>query len=156
MVMAKWRSAAKVAPSALACLLAQGCVGVVFMGSTTRVIDQPRILTQGKPATWAVLDATVGATNSTAAWLRDHWGKPESIRSVIPETQDEQWTYKFGPMWYGVIPCAVVAVPLVVPLAREKVVFVVREGRVVSANVVTSHSSGAGASLFGPEGPMTW
>lgn len=152
--MCNWRPVVHLVWIAIACLLVQGCVGVAVGHSVTKTIKQPSI--GDKPGTLAVSSAAIGSTNITAVWLRDHWGKPATAQLLSPETHDERWTYKFHPILYGIVPCVVVPVPLLLPLGRERVVFLVREGRIVSANVVTEDFSGAGASLLGPEGPFTW
>jgi hypothetical protein len=152
--MCERRSTVKLAVMTAACLLSQGCVGIAIKSSTTKEFGQPRIAT--RPSIGAVSEAGVGDTKVTATWLREYWGEPATIRSVSPQTQTERWTYKFSPMWYGIMPCVVIPVPLYLPLAKERVVFMLKEGCVVSARVVTSHDSGTGASLLGPEGPFTW
>jgi hypothetical protein len=143
--MCKSRIAAKLILILTASLLAQGCVGV-FVGRTrTETFNTPHI--GSGAATYAVSDASGSGDKRTKAWLQDNWGKPTNIRPVAPEIQGELWTYKFGPVWYGVVPCVIVPIPLVLPLARQKVVFLVREGEVVSADVDKGDFSGMGASL---------
>ena len=151
--MNKSRSGVKLIPILTACLLAQGCVGVLVGRRSTETFKQPSIAE--KPATYAIGDATSWREAATSDWLRDHWGKPASIRPGPPETQGELWTYKFGPVWDGVVPCLIVPIPLVLPLGREKVVFLVREGEVVSADVLTFGFSGPRVSVF-DKGSNPW
>ena len=74
-----------------------------------------------------------------------------SVAPASPES--ELWSYEFGPVWYGVIPCVVIPIPLALPLGRERVVFHVRDGEVVSADVTKSDLvGGVCASLVGPDG----
>jgi hypothetical protein len=79
----------------------------------------------------------------TKGWLRKHWGEPSETGHISKKRQTETWTYKFGGrVWCGVIPCIVVPIPLELPLSQNKVVFLVREGRAVKAEVVRCKNSG--------------
>jgi hypothetical protein len=95
------------------------------------------------------------ATNPTSDWLRAHWGEPKSIALTKMEPREENWTYVFGLTWRGVIPCLIVPLPLAVPNGREKVVFVVRDSRIVSAEVTEQKSDYGGFAPFSPEGPWS-
>ncbi len=131
-----------VLPVVAAFLFSQGCVGGVTQLRRVRTFAPPDI--RDGPGTHSLV---AGVTNPAAAWLRDHWGQPASIRPLSEGSQEEAWTYKCGCAWYGVIPFVVVPVPLILPLESKKVVFLVREGQVISAEVVDSNTSGW---VFGP------
>ena len=146
--MNKLQATLRVVPLLAVCLLAQGCVGFVVARTKTETFKNPRI--------WRVPSLTAVSTNystnvATAAWLRDHWGRPASVRPASTQSPAERWTYKFRIACYGVIPCVIVPVPLVVPATRQKVVFDVQEGRVVGADVVKSHFSGVFWQPLGPD-----
>ena len=149
-VMYKTHPALKLAFLLAACLLVQGCVGFVVVRPKAETFKSPGVW--DKAAINSVGSPVRGTNSPTTAWLQDHWGKPASVRPVSTGTQGEFWTYKFGRAWYGVAPCLVVPVPLVLPLGREKVVFLVQGDRGVSADVVTTGFSGAMASMVGPDG----
>jgi hypothetical protein len=147
--MCKSRLALKLTPVLAACLLTQGCVGIFVARTKAETFKNPKI--GDKPAMHAVQEAVSEMDSHTAAWLEDHWGKPTTVRPVSRETQGERWTYKFRPAWCGVIPSFVIPVPLLLPVASEKVVFFVRDGQVAGAEVARWHCSGVGASMFGPD-----
>lgn len=149
-VMSKSPIAAKLIPVLAVCLLAQGCVGVVFPHTKTRTFKNPQV--GDHPAIHAVYEGTGRTNNFAASWLQEHWGKPANIRLALTQAQGEVWTYKFGLAWYGVVPCVIVPVPLALPLGRQKVEFLMRDGRVVSADVIQLGFSGAAAGLLGPDG----
>ncbi len=148
--MNQTRIALKLAPLLAACLLLQGCVGFVVARTKTQTFTPPGI--GEKPATSAVWARTDPANNVTAAWLQDHWGSPASVRPASPDAQGELWTYKLGLACHGIIPCVIVPVPLVLPVGKQKVVFRVQEGQVLSAKVTSFGFSGAYASMIGPDG----
>ena len=146
----KARSAAKLLALLAGCLLAQGCVGFVVARTKTQTFAPPSI--GDKPATSAVWARTGNTDNVTGAWLQGHWGKPASVMPASPESQGELWMYNLGTAWCGAIPCLVVPIPLVLPVAHQKVVFLMQEGQVVSADVTRFDFSGAYASMLGPDG----
>ena len=148
--MSKLRLAAKLGLSLAACLVVQGCVGLFVSRTETKTFRPAGV--ENEPTVHAVGGPSWGTNNPTTTWLEDHWGKPASIRPVLEQPPGELWTYKFGHVWCGVIPALVVPVPLVLHLAREKVVFFVQEGRVVSADAVAHRFTGTGAMLLGPDG----
>ena len=135
-VMRKTELAVKLVPALAACLLGQGCVGAVVMRTRTLTFKPPSV---GASAAVSAVSGAVqqGTDAPTAIWLEEHWGKPTSVRLASPESEGELWTYKFGRVWCGVVPWVVVPIPLVLPIGREQVVFLVQErDQVVSADVV--------------------
>jgi hypothetical protein len=150
-------------PLLAACLLAQGCVGVAVKSTQTKAFDSPSVkdkavLDDGVRESIAGAPPDSGpydrATCPPVGWLRDHWGEPASVRQVSTQSRDEIWTYRFGRVWCGIVPCVVVPIPIVLPVGQEEVTFSVRDGRVVSAEVVRASLSFTGAALFTPEGPF--
>jgi hypothetical protein len=144
----KARVMAKLVPVLAACLLTPGCFGFVVNRTRTETFKQPWIA--DRPSISAV-STNYSTDVPTAVWLQEHWGKPASIRRVSTQGPAERWTYKFRVAWCGIVPCVIVPVPLVLPLAREKVVFFVREGQVVSAEAVKGHASGVFWQPIGPD-----
>ncbi len=133
------------------CLMSQGCVGLLVVHTQTHSFEAP--IVGEKPTIGLASSPTNAITNPTAEWLRGHWGEPASVRVAATEPQAELWTYKFSHPWRGIIPCVIIPIPLVLPLESEKVTFVVRDGRVVRADISTLDFSGAGAGwLSSPEG----
>lgn len=129
-------------------LLLQGCVGVGVWSKERTTINNPSISEAAR------LDGVMRGREGldyTAPWLQSHWGAPKSI-SPGSAASEELWTYQFKQCWCGVIPMVVIPIPLVLPAGHEKVVFMVRDGRVISAQRVESHRSGAGFGLIGPDG----
>ena len=141
---------AKIISAFAACLLVQGCVGVMFPGARTETLSKPVVSEQ------ASLDGVHAAYTEpqlTVVTLKERWGEPAVITPAAASPDGELWTYKFGPVWYGVIPCVVVPIPLVLPLGKEKAIFHVRDGNVVSAELIKCDLvGGACASLVGPDG----
>ena len=149
-VMCRGPRAAGMALLMGACLMTQGCVGVFALRTQRHSADAPIVCE--KPALYLASSPTDGTTNPTGKWLREHWGEPASVRVVSTEPQAELWTYRFGHPWRGIIPCVIIPIPLVLPVEQEKVVFMVKEGRVVSADISTLRwSGGAAGYLMGPE-----
>lgn len=144
------RLVAKNFPLWMTCLLLQGCVGVMFSGAKTETLKQPTV---GEKPSIDSVHGTHRAPETIAALLRERWGEPFSISTASPSSDGEYWTYRFGPVWYGVIPCVVFPIPLVLPLGREKCIFYVRDGNVVSVEIVKCDLvGGVCASLVGPDG----
>lgn len=141
----RMKRGSKSIPLLILCLLLQGCVGVGVEKTQNQVYPNPHI------SNFASADGLKYAgsnnTNSlacTATWLEGHWGKPSRITRDETGTQTETWTYKFGPIWNGVILVPMVPVPLILPVGREQVHFVIQEGHVVSAKTRTEQSIGCG------------
>jgi hypothetical protein len=150
-------------------LFGQGCVGVFTFGKHVQTINTPSVIDHAAPPSAGslyserkpvqeVTAVTYGAdiirsSNPTASWLREKWGDPKSIKHVATQPPQEIWTYTFGWTWGGVIPCLIVPIPLVVPTGKEKVVFVLQNGRVVSAEVTEATDHYSGFFPISPEGP---
>jgi len=137
-------------------ILAQGCVGIVVRGIEGQTFEPARVAEM--PAIYAVGSSpSIGkepkTEDPTTVWLKEHWGQPSQVSRLTRPAQGELWTYDFGRKWCGVMPCIVVPIPLLLPIGRERVVFYIREGSVVKADVMTLGGYQAVAGL-GPEGPM--
>jgi hypothetical protein len=131
-------------------LLLQGCVGVMFPGART---DALKSSTVGEKRSLGAVHAANPETQLTAVSLRERWGEPASIAPGASSSDGELWTYTFGPVWYGIIPCVVLPIPLALPLGKEKAIFHVRDGDVISADLVKCDLvGGVCASLVGPDG----
>jgi hypothetical protein len=137
-------------PLVVLLLLSQGCVGFYVRHTQDTTINDPVI--NNDPKVDGVEEHhPMEVTNSveyTTAWLEGHWGKPTSVRPVADDDGGAIWTYKFRHCWCGLIPTVIVPIPLMLPVGREKVLFVVRKGRVVGAVVVVPWTSGSGANWF--------
>jgi hypothetical protein len=119
----------------LFCPLLQGCVGFVIAKEHTEVTNNPVIALHRT----SLFPAHSQNSNPvyTSDWLQKHWGRPDRIYQVGSGPGagvDEVWTYRFGPIWKGVIPALIVPIPLVLPVAREKVSFTLHDGHVASVS----------------------
>jgi hypothetical protein len=133
-----------------------GCVGVMVSHTQHQTYNCPSI--DDKPAANAVF-TPAGMTNDynlTADRLRMCWGEPQEIGPHPREPKWEIWTYKFDRFWCGVIPCVVIPIPLVAPLAREQVQFFVSDGRVIQAEATKRDMSGTGYAFVSPDGPRSF
>lgn len=135
--------------------LLQGCVGVAVLKPHTEMISDPVI---GRY--WHHPDAvskrnSSKATNAvvyTSEWLHASWGTPNNVTHISGGI-DEVWTYRLRPIWGGVVPFVIIPIPLALPVAREKVCFTLRDGRVVSASMTKPWMVGGVAGfMFSPEG----
>lgn len=116
------------------CPLFQGCVGGVVLKPHTEVILDPVIASirnDADPVHKRTSSEATNAPNYTSEWLRIHWDEPSRIHRSSGNS--ETWTYGFRPIWEGLVPCMIVPIPLVLPLAREQVSFTLRDGRVIDA-----------------------
>jgi hypothetical protein len=73
----------------------------------------------------------------TSEWLQWHWGSPSQIHHAAGGSE-EIWTYKFDTVWEGIMPIVIIPIPLMLPVAKEKVCFSLHDGRVISASVTKS------------------
>lgn len=149
---------AKLLPLLCLALLGQGCVGGGAFVRKTVTIQNPEI---GKtPAVWNVRQqgprSETDAVGDSKAWLEEHWGKPARLVPSSAQGGGDIWTYRFGCLWSGVVAVVVLPIPLALPVGRERVSFLVQDGRVVSAKVVRHRTCGAIAGcIIGPCG-MRW
>jgi len=136
---------------ALSCLAFQGCVGVVVPKTETTVISDP--VAEIYPGTGSVFSRSApdrfhngykpDVTNAfytaqcTSAWLHQYWGSPSHIQQTAGDS-GEIWTYKFDVAWEGVVPFVIIPIPLMLPVAHEKVCFSLDDGRVLRASVIKS------------------
>src|SRR5690349_24217698 len=61
---------------------------------------------------------------------------------------EEVWTYRFRPIWVGVVPCVIVPIPLALPVGRQTICFKLRDGNVVSASTTTPWMAGGVAGFI--------
>lgn len=148
---ARKRTMTKVIVLATLCSILQGCVGVVVPKTQTTIISDPvvepysgrdYVFSGSAPDRfhqWYRPGVTNGLQTSecTSEWLQRYWGTPSHVRHA-PSASEEVWTYKFDTAWEGIVPFAIVPIPLMLPIAKEKVCFSLRDGRVVSASVTES------------------
>ena len=138
--------------------LAQSCVGGSAFIRKTVTIQNPEI---GKaPGIWSVrqpgLASETNKVGDSTAWLEEYWGKPAKVCPAPSASGGDIWTYRFGCLWNGVAAVVILPIPVALPVGREKVSFLVLDGRVVSAKVVRQQESGIIAGcIFGPCG-MRW
>lgn len=145
----------KMIPYLALCLFVQGCVGGAVFKTRTTTIQDPYIPDSRKYWPCQRFDMTNTVVYS-AAWLDAHWGKPASITHAGTDQLDEIWTYKCGLIWEGIGVMVLVPIPIALPAGREKILFVLRDGRVVSAARNESRTvGGAFGYSIGPCG-ITW
>jgi len=65
----------------------------------------------------------------TEEYLRSNWGEPTS-RST-DESGNAVWSYNNGLKWVGASPVVIIPLPLFVPSGQEKVIFGIRNGRIM-------------------------
>jgi hypothetical protein len=144
---------------AMLCFILQGCVGVVVPTTRTKVINEPQVCVYRGAAEAVRVNVPPQTTNQgpyylscTSEWLRTHWGNPDRI-SRNATNSDEIWTYKSGAIWEGIVPFVIIPVPLILPVAKEKVCFNLHDGHVVSARVTESFVVGGTYGFIpNPEG----
>jgi hypothetical protein len=91
---------------------------------------------------------SVATDATTPDQLLDAWGAPDAKRSV---DGDEIWSYEQDRRWAGVILIPVVPVPLLLPVAHDRVEFRFRDDTLVDARVWKVGARGALCGLaIGP------
>ena len=130
-------------------LFTQGCVGIGALKTHTEAFQNP---TLSDTACVKGLRSTnprqTGPCAYTATWLRAHWGEPKSIRHTGATDLDEIWAYKFGPNWNGIVVMALVPIPIALPVGRERVQVILRDGCVVSGKQTSTGMVGEGFGLY--------
>ena len=144
----------KVVPYVALYLLTQGCVGVGALKTRTETVRDPVVPDSAGPALYSRdMSKTTNAVLYTSAWLEAHWGKPATVAPVGAGDLDEIWTYRFRPIWEGIMPIVVIPIPIALPVGREKVRFVLRDGRVINATQSRRQTVGGAVGFgFGPCG----
>lgn len=145
----KHRKATALVFLVLVCLFSQGCVGVVLRQSRSEAFEPVKIARERQ-----IDGANLGKDKESAEWLMEHWGKPTRVERISQPVIGEKWTYDFKRRWCGVLPCIIIPIPLVLPVAKDTVVFDIRGGSVERAEVkaLWAYEWIAG---FGPEGFVT-
>jgi len=137
------------------CPLLQGCVGFAVLKQHTEVINNPVIASirdSTYPAHNRDSSEATNALDYTSEWLQKHWGSPDCIKHVSGHSE-EIWTYKFRLIWDGVVPFVILPIPLAVPVGKEQVSFILRDGRVVSSRITKPWMVGPVAGIgISPEG----
>ena len=133
---------------AMLCLTLQGCVGVVVPKTQTKMISDPEINAYGGNILDGVRIRDLSETTNrvyksdcTSEWLRTYWGDPYRINHNSGSS-DEIWTYRFQSIWEGVVPFVIIPIPLILPVAHEKICFSLHDGRVVCVSVTKSRTVG--------------
>jgi len=144
----------KFVPYLALCLLVQGCVGAGVLIKHTEAVRDPVVPDIACPALYPRdISETTNALVYSSAWLEAHWGKPASVTHAGAGDLDEIWTYRFRPIWEGIMPVVVTPIPLALPIGREKVRFVLRGGSVISAMQSRRQTVGGAVGLgLGPCG----
>lgn len=145
----------KMVPLLILCALVQGCVGVSVSTTKTESFHDPQLTDEA--CARGFRSRTPSDTNApafTSAWLESHWGKPAAISRAPAGDAGEVWTYKFDLNWNGTILFLLIPIPLELPIGRERVQLLVRDGQVISGEQRFTHTAGGilGYSL-GPCGP---
>ena len=144
----------KMIPYFALCLFVQGCVGVAIQKTRITTIQDPIVPDQREY--WPRQRESFVMTNAvvySAAWLQDHWGKPASITHEGANDPGEIWTYKYDVIWEGIAPMVLVPIPLGLPVGREKVRFLLRDDRIISATHTEPRTvGGAYGFIMGPCG----
>ena len=131
------------------CLLTQGCVGIAVQKSRTRTFQDLEV--ESKAAAFGLHSRDASHTNATTytvAWLDAHWGTPSSITHNSEGGRDEVRIYKFGPIWRGVVPFVLIPIPLLLPTDRERVLFILRDGCIISGERRESQSVGGAFGCY--------
>ena len=140
------------------CPLLQGCVGAIVLKTRTEAISDPVIPFDSEIPQPVSRQKSPEATNTvvyTSELLRKYWNSPDLVTKSAGSEQI--WTYKTRLVWKGVIPFVIVPIPLILPVAREKVCLTLHDGHVVSASTTRSHIAGGTYGMFlGPEDNLGW
>lgn len=90
----------------------------------------------GRTGDWFIPDVTNGwfTSQCTSEWLQENWGSPSHVRPASGASE-EIWTYKFDRAWEGIVPFVIIPIPLILPVAKEKVCFSLHDGRVIGASI---------------------
>ena len=130
-------------------ILTQGCVGIGALKTHTETFQDPTLFDTACVKGLRSTDSSQVVSNAyTAAWLKTHWGEPKSIRHAGATDLDGVWTYKFGPDWNGIVVVVLAPIPIALPVGRERVQFVLREGRVIAGKQTKSQLLGKGFGLY--------
>ena len=73
--------------------------------------------------------ADPGCQPCTEEFLRRTWGEPSS--RITDETGTSVWTYNNGIKWVGGSPVVLIPLPLFVPSGKEKILFGIKDGRIL-------------------------
>ena len=120
-----------------ACMLVQGCFGTATLRTKTETFEHP--LVDETRGLYSVQKKPSGKSSNpayTAGWLRKHWGEPTNIKANNSNPTEELWTYEFTTLKNGVVPMFIIPVPLIAANGKEKVVFLLRNHTLVSAQIV--------------------
>jgi len=133
----------RVVPLLILCVLASGCVGFNVTTTKTQSFEHPELGDRAYPH--ALRSTAAWGSNAptyTSAWLESHWGRPKAIRPAAAPESGEVWIYSFDLNWNGAILFVLLPIPLEVPVGRERVELLVRDGRVVSGKQRFMHTTG--------------
>jgi hypothetical protein len=139
------------------CLLLQGCFGGGVMTRQTTAYQQPVVYAEAGHILSVHERNAERDTNAVAytpEWLKQNCGKPAAISRVGPGSHDQIWSYNRGTIWEGVfLYVGVGPIPIALPVAKEKIQLVLRDGQVTSATNTRPHKLGGAFGMgFGPCG----
>lgn len=133
-------------------------MGGVILKTQTTVINDPVLPFYSEipePTSRKDLPGTTNSIVYTPDLLREYWENPDLVSHG--RGSEEIWTYKSRLIWKGVIPFVIIPIPLILPVAKEKVCLTLRDGHVVSASTITSRTAGGTFGLYqSPDGNVGW
>ena len=109
----------------------QGCLGIGawVVGLESTSTDAPRLYRERGSVGMSSAAREGDISNSTE--LKRYWGEPDTI--VAQEDGREEWIYKRAKWrWAGVILCAIVPLPLILPFGSESVSVRTMQGQIES------------------------
>ena len=119
--------------------LLSSCVGVgVLYPKSLATIDHPQVgSTLG--------DYSPGSLNNSTkcSEIKSRWGEPNHISRNGNETT---LVYKYGLVWAGVMPIAVIPIPLVLPIESKSTTLICRDDEIIRA---TGTETGLSAAYCG-------
>ncbi|MDR2981325.1 MAG: hypothetical protein LBV12_03655 [Puniceicoccales bacterium] len=149
----------KIAALLIASLSLQGCVGIVARYTATNEMESLQISEKAGIHGVRTFRTTGQGTprKYDTAWLEDNWGNPDSIEFTRTEEADQIWIYKFDFRWNGIIPIIVIIpIPLVAPVGKERIEFLVKNGDVVGARQICTKNYEAIAGLYLHQCGFSW
>ena len=105
--------------------LCQGCVAVGVYGRRTIETEHVGELFR---------DGTMPKGAVPISSVMREWGEPNAKETLGPDR--EEWTYRFGLRWKGVLLVLLLPIPLMVPVGYDRITLLVENGMAVSAKGV--------------------
>ena len=138
--------------------VATGCIGAVVHWNDRQSIPEP-FIGWSSEGVWvaasggALMSGSEGRTGmpATREQVTSHWGPPDEVERI--GDHEERWTDDGALRWNGImLALVIVPVPLIVPVGHDRVTFVVRDDRIVEAEVLTEDEAAAllGVNIVNP------